>query len=73
MPKYEVVITNNQSYSATIEVEADDEDAAAAKAKQIAEDDSSKDVREVSWTLEDNDFEVDDVNELDDDENDGKE
>lgn len=65
MPKYEVMISNNKAYSAEIEVEADDENEARRKVEQLMEIDKESTNPEISWLLEEDDFTIDDVNEID--------
>jgi len=66
--KYEVEVTNTRTYTATIEIDAVDEDDATKQAEKIAEADikRTESMQEQNWTEEDNYAEVVDVTQIDD-------
>jgi len=66
--KYEVEVTNTRTYTATIEIDAVDEDDATKQAEKIAEADikRTESMQEQTWTEEDNYAEVVDVTQIDD-------
>jgi hypothetical protein len=64
--KYEINLKRITTHTATIEVDAEDEDSAGEAAK--AKTEKPRSGREIDWELDNEEFEVDDIIEVADDE-----
>lgn len=73
MPKFQVTVDRTQTSHAVLTVEADDEDAATAKVQDIISNNRGSELAELEkiygcdWELDDDEFEVGDVEEGDED------